>query len=124
MTIFEQIRAMNIAYGNTVGQWNFKQTELYVALVKEEALETLTAFDEFRHNHSAMALEEVADGAIDIIVVAIGLLHSIGIDPQKAWDEVLKTNMAKVNPATGFVTKNSAGKVQKPDGWTKPNLLP
>ena len=39
--------------------------------------------------------EELVDGLIDICVVAIGTLDAMGVNPHKAWDTVLKANMAK-----------------------------
>ena len=39
--------------------------------------------------------EEIVDGLIDLCVVAIGTLDAFGVDPYKAWDEVLKANMNK-----------------------------
>ena len=39
--------------------------------------------------------EEVVDGLIDLCVVAIGTLDALGVDPHKAWDNVLAANMAK-----------------------------
>ena len=38
------------------------------------------------------------------------------------WAEVTRSNMAKVDPISGKVIKNAAGKVQKPEGWTPPDL--
>lgn len=40
----------------------------------------------------------------------------------KAWKEVTRSNMAKISPS-GKVIKNLQGKVQKPEGWTAPDLL-
>ena len=42
-----------------------------------------------------MDAEEIVDGLIDLCVVAIGTLDAFGVDPYKAWDEVLEANMAK-----------------------------
>ena len=42
-----------------------------------------------------MDAEEIVDGLIDLCVVAIGTLDAFGIDANKAWDEVLKANLAK-----------------------------
>ena len=39
--------------------------------------------------------EEIVDALIDICVVAIGTLDAFNIDSQKAWEEVLRANMAK-----------------------------
>jgi len=39
--------------------------------------------------------EELVDGLIDLCVVAIGTLDALGVNPHKAWDTVMKANMAK-----------------------------
>ena len=39
--------------------------------------------------------EGVVDGLIDLIVVAIGTLDILGVDTDKAWDEVHGANMSK-----------------------------
>jgi len=66
--------------------------------------------------------EEVVDGLIDLCVVAIGTLDAFGVDAHKAWDEVLKANMAKevgVKPER----PNPLGlpDLIKPEGWTNPS---
>jgi predicted HAD superfamily Cof-like phosphohydrolase len=38
------------------------------------------------------------------------------------WKEVIRSNMAKVDPETGFVKKRADGKILKPEGWTPPDL--
>tara|TARA_B100000941_G_scaffold141335_1_gene100146 strand:- start:2208 stop:2609 length:402 start_codon:yes stop_codon:yes gene_type:complete len=42
-----------------------------------------------------MDAEEIVDGLIDLCVVAIGTLDAFDVDPYKAWDEILRANMAK-----------------------------
>ena len=42
-----------------------------------------------------MDAEEIVDGLIDLCVVAIGTLDAFGVAANKAWDEVLKANLAK-----------------------------
>ena len=59
-----------------------------VRFLKEELMETEAALT----NNDA---EEIVDGLIDLCVVAIGTLDAFGVDPYKAWDEVLKANLAK-----------------------------
>jgi predicted HAD superfamily Cof-like phosphohydrolase len=39
-----------------------------------------------------------------------------------AWDEVLRSNMAKVDPLSGKVRRREDGKILKPEGWKPPNL--
>ena len=91
------------------------QYSMYLDLVEEE-------FDELEAGRIQKEYTEQLDALIDIIVVATGAIHSMGIDPQEAWDEVIKTNLAKIDPATGKVKKRADGKVLKPEGWKPPNL--
>ena len=39
--------------------------------------------------------EEIVDGLIDLCVVAIGTLDSMGIDSYEAWNRVLRANLQK-----------------------------
>lgn len=82
--------------------------------------------EEFNETLKAVSLdrdpEEVVDGLIDIIVVALGTLDAFGVDAQKAWDEVHNANMAKevgVKPER----PNPLGlpDLIKPEGWTAPS---
>lgn len=103
------------ASGQTVAGANFKQFELYYSLVKEEMAELMEA-------HTNGNDVEQLDALIDIIVVSIGAMHSMGVDVEAAWNEVMKSNLAKIDPATGMVTKRADGKILKPEGWQPPNL--
>lgn len=141
--------------------------ELYSDLVHEEFTEFVVAMADLRMREDWMNLHpdaiclsgfapevtEVADGLIDIIVVAAGMLHALGLEPQALWDEVNRSNIAKIKHpcshcvTTGYVSganpseptacptcggqgfvyearKDENGKWVKPDGWTKPALLP
>jgi len=78
--------------------------------------------DETREAHVVRDAEEIVDGLIDLCVVAIGTLDAFGVDPYKAWDEVLKANMAKevgVKPTR----PNPLGvpDLVKPEGWEAPS---
>jgi len=41
-----------------------------------------------------------------------------------AWNEVARSNLAKIDKTTGKVIKRKDGKVMKPEGWSPPNLKP
>ena len=56
------------------------------------------------------------------MVVAIGALHSLGVNSEAAWKEVMRSNLAKIDPTTGKVIKREDGKVLKPEGWRPPRL--
>jgi NTP pyrophosphatase (non-canonical NTP hydrolase) len=66
--------------------------------------------------------EETVDALIDLCVIAIGTLDAFGVDANKAWDTVLKANMAKaigVKPSR----PNELGlpDLIKPQGWQGPD---
>jgi len=103
------------ACGQTVGQKNDAQFMMYYTLIKEETAELMAAYN----NNDRV---EQLDALIDIMVVTIGALHSMGCYPDHAWDEVMRTNFAKVDPVTGRVTRREDGKILKPDGWQPPEL--
>lgn len=110
----DQSRFMR-ACNQTVGAWNETQFNLYTSLIQEEV-------DELWAANSAADPKECLDALIDILVVTIGAIHSLGADGEGAWNEVMRTNFAKIDPATGFVTKREDGKVLKPEGWKPPEL--
>ena len=103
------------ACDQSVNEFNKDQFNLYVTLIEEEANEladAITAHDQV----------ETVDALIDILVVTIGALQSMGADAEGAWKEVMQTNFNKIDKKTGKVIKREDGKVLKPDGWTPPNL--
>lgn len=113
--VFEDQTRFMVSCDQTVCEWNKQQLDMYHTLIKEEATELQEAFD----NNDRV---EILDALIDIIVVTVGAINSMGADGQGAWNEVMKTNFAKVDPITGKVKKREDGKVLKPEGWKEPNL--
>lgn len=91
------------------------QFDMYCALIEEE------------HNELKQALVdnddvEVLDALIDILVVTIGAIHSMGADGEGAWKEVMASNFAKIDSVTGLVRKREDGKILKPLNWSAPQL--
>ena len=93
------------------------QFNLYLNLITEEYKELQEALE-------ANDRVEQLDALIDILVVTIGAIHSMGADGEGAWKEVMRTNFAKIDSETGKVRKREDGKVLKPLGWTAPDLAP
>jgi predicted HAD superfamily Cof-like phosphohydrolase len=102
------------ACDQTVGTENIDQYRLYHNLMKEE----------FAELEASTTKEDDLDALIDILVVTIGAIHSMGADAEGAWKEVMSTNFAKIDNQTGKVRKREDGKVLKPQGWTPPDLKP
>lgn len=66
--------------------------------------------------------EEIVDGLIDLCVVAIGTLDAFNVNPYKAWDEVLKANMAKeVGRKAERPNPMGLPDLVKPKGWKAPS---
>jgi len=103
------------ACDQTVEGFNVDQFKLYVSLIDEEFKELNVAINNNDH-------VETLDALIDILVVTIGAVHSLGADGEGAWKEVMSTNFAKIDKETGKVRKREDGKVLKPVGWVPPNL--
>ena len=106
-----------VACDQTVCENNSAQFKLYYNLIAEE-------FTELNEAYSANDPVEILDALEDILVVTIGAINSMGADGEGAWNEVMRTNFAKIDPVTGKVRKREDGKVLKPEGWTPPNLKP
>ncbi len=92
-----------------------KYLEFRVKFIREELMETEAALT----NNDP---EEIVDGLIDLCVVAIGTLDAFGIDPYKAWDEVLKANLSKeVGVKESRPNPLGLPDLIKPEGWEGPD---
>lgn len=105
------------ACDQSVDGYNDLQYEMYLGLIGEEV-------DELTQAVIQDDKVEQLDALIDILVVTIGAIHSLGADGEGAWKEVMKTNFAKIDKETGKVRKREDGKVLKPVGWVPPELAP
>ena len=73
-------------------------------------------FYELLHAHSNLKREDVIKEACDVIWVTYGLLHSMGVDIDEAFDKVSDSNNSKLP----FTYKE--GKVQKGPNYKKHNM--
>ena len=88
--------------------------KLRINLIKEELLELEEALSEKN-------IEETADALTDILYVTYGAGHAFGIDLDKCFDEVQKSNMSKLDKF-GNPIYNDQGKVMKGPLYFKPNF--
>ena len=91
-----------------------KIIQLRYNLIKEE-------LDEFEKSIKEKNLTEVADALTDLLYVIYGAGHAFGIDLDKCFAEVQRSNMSKLG-GDGKPIYNEQGKVMKGPNYTKPNL--
>jgi predicted HAD superfamily Cof-like phosphohydrolase len=113
--IFGDQKKFMRACGQTTDQINEAQFNLYANLIDEEV-------GELKEATAAKDRVEQLDALIDILVVTAGALHSMGVNPEGAWKEVMRSNFDKVDSITGRVKKREDGKVLKPENWEPPRL--
>ena len=91
-----------------------KINKLRLDLIKEE-------LDELKEAMDNKDLLEVADALTDILYVTYGAGHAFGINLDKCFEEVQKSNMSKLG-SDGKPIYNDKGKVMKGQNYFKPNL--
>ena len=77
--------------------------------------------DEFDQALKEKNLKEIADSLTDILYVTYGAGHAFGIDLDKCFDEVQRSNMSKLGE-DGKPIYNEQGKVMKGPKYFQPNL--
>jgi len=91
-----------------------KINSLRYDLIREE-------LDELKAAMENKDLLEVADALTDILYVTYGAGHAFGIDLDKCFEEVQRSNMSKLSE-DGRPIYNESGKVMKGPKYFKPDL--
>jgi predicted HAD superfamily Cof-like phosphohydrolase len=117
MSFYTDVKDFHQAFGQRIGEKpEFPDREERVLrrkLITEE-------FNELTDAEYANDIVEVADALADIIYIACGTAVSYGIPLDDVFAEVHRSNMAKL--VDGKVIRREDGKVQKPEGWTAPDI--
>ena len=118
MTNFEKVRLFMKTFGQEVkikpSLSTDKINNLRISLINEELEELKKAIEDKN-------IIEVADALTDILYVAYGAGHAFGINLDKCFDEVQKSNMSKLGD-DGKPIYNENGKVMKGPKYFKPDL--
>ena len=118
MSNFKKVKTFMETFGQEVkNKPSFsleKINNLRYNLIKEE-------LDEFKEALDNKDLLEVADALTDILYVTYGAGHAFGIDLDKCFEEVQKSNMSKLDEKNKPIY-DDAGKVRKGPGYFKPDL--
>lgn len=116
MSVFSDQTRFMVAGNQTTDHFNETQFNMYVDLIEEEYNR------ELKDAIEAKDRVEIFDALLDIIVVTIGAMNSLGVDAEGGWNEVMQTNFAKIDPETGKCRKREDGKILKPEDWIAPDL--
>ena len=118
MTNFNSVKKFMEVFGQEVKTKaefpSEKIIKLRYNLIKEE-------LDEFEEALKDKNLKEVADALTDILYVTYGAGHAFGIDLDKCFDEVQRSNMSKLGE-DGKPLYNEHGKVMKGPKYFQPDL--
>ena len=118
MTNFEKVKEFMESFGQEVkikpGMSSKKINSLRISLISEELEELKQAIDQSN-------IEEVADALTDILYVTYGAGHAFGINLDRCFDEVQKSNMSKLGENNKPIYNNE-GKVLKGPNYFKPNF--
>ncbi len=118
MTNFEKVGKFMETFGQEVKSKSSLSSDeinsLRISLIEEE-------LSELKHAIDQKNLLEVADALTDLLYVTYGAGHAFGIDLDKCFDEVQRSNMSKLD-SNGKPIYNEKGKVLKGPNYFKPNL--
>ena len=118
MTNFKSVRKFMETFGQEIKEKasfpDDKITSLRYDLIKEELEELKEAMDK-------KDIKEVADALTDILYVTYGAGHAFGINLDKCFEEVQKSNMSKLGKDRKPIF-NEFGKVMKGPDYFKPDL--
>ena len=115
---FTDVTVFMTAAGQSVPPFNANrsdQSDLYMKLIQEEYTELMDA-------EAVSDDAEICDACFDLMWVIIGYMKSRGWDCENIWDEGAKSNLSKIDSATGKVKKREDGKILKPGGWKPPDF--
>ncbi len=118
MSNFNKVKAFMNTYGQDVKEKASFPEDLIVQLRVDLIEEELNELKEAIKNNDIV---EVADALTDILYVTYGAGHSFGVDLDKCFDEVQRSNMSKLGE-DGNPIYNESGKVMKGPNYSAPNL--
>ena len=118
MSNFDDVKKFMKTYGQEVNTKpsfpDDKIVQLRYDLIKEELDELNTAIND-------RDIVEIADALTDLLYVVYGAGHCWGINLDKCFAEVQRSNMSKLGK-DGKPIYNEKGKVMKGPNYFKPNL--
>jgi len=118
MTNFEKVGLFMKIFGQEVktkpGFSTEKINELRISLINEE-------LEELKNAIKNKDFKETIDALTDILYVTYGAGHAFGVNLDKCFEEVQRSNMSKLDK-DGKPIYNESGKVMKGPNYFKPDI--
>lgn len=117
MSYFDDVKAFHDKFGLS-----------YDGVPRELPADELLFRMRFLEEETKEAVEAMSDGLLsdtagelcDVIWIACGIAHRMGIDLDRHWEAVRKANMAKVRASNSEQSKRgSTLDIVKPEGWKR-----
>lgn len=129
MKMQEQVREFHEKFGLKVGEDRFDTPDsdlirLRMSLITEEYDEVMTALNLLYMDTPFYHLEDYANAMkelADLMYVILGTAVSFGIDMEKVFDEVHRSNMSKVWE-DGTIHRREDGKILKPPTYSPADI--
>ena len=118
MSNFDNVRIFMKSFGQEV-KVKAELPEEKIAKLRYNLI--LEELNELQNAMEKKNLEEIADALTDILYVTYGAGHAYGINLDKCFKEVQRSNMSKLGK-DGKPIYNESGKVMKGPDFFKPNL--
>lgn len=118
-TPYDQVWEFHKAFGQPAYTYpalpSEARRELRGKLLKEE-------YEEYLKGESEHDLVQIADALADMTYIIYGTGIEYGLPMDALFGEVHRSNMSKLDPATGKPIYREDGKVMKPPSYSKPDL--
>jgi predicted HAD superfamily Cof-like phosphohydrolase len=115
--MYQDVKEFQTAVGQNIGTEpkfpNIRERKLRMDLMLEE-------MKEYMESEEKDDLENLAKELADIIYITCGTAASYGIPLDRVFNEVHKSNMAKL--VDGKALRREDGKILKPEGWMPPDI--
>lgn len=125
MTMFDDVREWNRKFGLPYHGDGSPPHLLGEEELSHKTKHLVEELQEFRDACAAGDLEQAADALVDLVWVALGTAHFMGVPFDPCWAEVRRANMQKERargPDDPRSKRASGLDVVKPEGWRPPDI--
>ena len=116
LPLVENVKDFHRQFGHEIG------AGMSHDLIRFRSLLVHEEWQELNHAMDTRISEDMAGEAADLVYVVVGLCIAVGIDFERAWNEVHRANMEKIPLRDDTGRLRPRKKPTKPEGWRPPDL--